>query len=358
VPSVNFYRAIQKKTPEGIAEAVALTFMGVRLSSMAEKKKNNLYTFFKKVGYKRTAEWKEEIVYYKSDTISGLMGSEVMKTYVFPDGSSVKIGSAGDPRKVFADWLISDTNKWFSKNAVNRIWFRLLGKGIIHEPDDIRSDNPASVPELLSFLEKEFVENEYNIRQIYKVILNSSVYQLSSIPLEPDNAGEYVFAYYKPRQLEAEVIIDMICRLTGTAESYYSEIPEPFTFVPQNQRTVSLFDASITSPFLELYGRPSRDKGYELERNNTPASSQKLHLLNSSHIQKKIYKSKKLKKILKKDGSEVVDYLYLSVFSRFPTAEEKEKVKLFTDSYRKIKGTKGMDVFWAMVNTKEFITRH
>ena len=61
-------------------------------------------------------------------------------------------------------------------------WFWLLGRGIIHEADDIRPDNPPCHPELLAFLEQRAVASRYDLKQVHRLILNSSTYQLSSIP--------------------------------------------------------------------------------------------------------------------------------------------------------------------------------
>ncbi|MBN1763654.1 MAG: DUF1549 domain-containing protein, partial [Sedimentisphaerales bacterium] len=180
VPQVNFYRAIQGQEPATIANAVALTFMGTRLDKWPKEKSEQLAVFFSKVGYKKTAEWKEEIVYLDPSA------SESLKA-VFPDGKTVEIKPGEDPRKVFADWLISSENEWFARNIVNRIWYWLMGRGIIHEPDDIRPDNPAGNPELLAWLEKELVQSKYDLRYIYRLILNSRTYQQSSIPRSDDD---------------------------------------------------------------------------------------------------------------------------------------------------------------------------
>src|SRR5438132_1461278 len=76
---------------------------------------------------------------------------------IFPDGSAVKLTSDRDPREVFADWLITPENRWFTRAIANRVWSWVLGRGIIHEPDDIRDDNPPSNPALLALLEKELI---------------------------------------------------------------------------------------------------------------------------------------------------------------------------------------------------------
>ena len=64
---------------------------------------------------------------------------------VFPDDKLARLTPDQDPREVFANWLIDAKNPWFARNIVNRVWSWLLGRGIVHEPDDIRSDNPRSI---------------------------------------------------------------------------------------------------------------------------------------------------------------------------------------------------------------------
>ncbi len=124
-------------------------------------------------------------------------------------------------------------NPWFARNIVNRIWAWLLGRGIIDKPDDIRPDNPAVNPELLAYLEKELVKSKYDLRHIYRLILNSSIYQQSSIPQSKSPEAEKLFACYPVRRLDAEVLIDALDWIGGTGESYSSPIPEPFTYIPK-----------------------------------------------------------------------------------------------------------------------------
>ena len=103
------------------------------------------------------------------------------------------------------------------------------------------------------------------------------------------------------------MLIDALSQITGTTEKYSSAIPEPFTFIPENQRSIALPDGSITSSFLEMFGRPPRDTGLESERNNRPTAAQRLHLLNSSHIQRKIEQSPKLQSLMQSSGQSAGD---------------------------------------------------
>jgi hypothetical protein len=354
VPQVNFYRAIQGREPSAIASAVALTFMGVRLENWPEERRSGMEAFFSRVAYKQTAEWKEEIV-----CLNPAPGEPLQA--VFPDGVQVQIQPGQDPRDVFADWLIAPGNPWFARNIVNRIWAWLMGRGIIHEPDDIRPDNPAVHPELLSFLEKELVKADYDLRHIYRLILNSSTYQQSSIPRSDHPRAEALFAYYPVRRLDAEVLIDALCWISGTQESYSSAIPEPFTFVPEEHRSIELADGSITSEFLEMFGRPARDTGLESERNNQPTDAQRLYLLNSTHIQDKIERSRRLNGLIrttKGNHRTLINMIYLNILSRYPTQEELAAAGEYFQN-RGINSRQATnDLVWALINTKEFLYRH
>jgi hypothetical protein len=142
VPPVNFYRAMQSRDPEAIARAVALTFMGTRAERWPKERRAGMAAFFSSIGYKPTGEWKEEIVLFDP---SKAAASGAPRVAVFPDGEPARLRADQDPREAFADWLLAPKNPWFARNIVNRVWSWLVGRGIVHEPDDIRPDNPRPI---------------------------------------------------------------------------------------------------------------------------------------------------------------------------------------------------------------------
>jgi uncharacterized protein DUF1553/uncharacterized protein DUF1549 len=353
-PPVNFYRAIQGQEPSAMASAVALTFLGCRVGAWPEARRTGFEAFFSRVAFKKTAEWKEEIVFLEPSA------TEPLKA-VFPDGKAVVIPPGQDPRLVFADWLIQDGNPWFKRAIVNRIWWWLFGRGLIHEPDDIRPDNPPAHPRVLAFLEKELVRSGYDLRHVYRLILNSRTYQQSSIPRSDRPEAEALFACYPVRRLDAEVLIDALCRISGTTERYTSAIPEPFTFIPESNRTIALADGSITSSFLELFGRPTRDSGLASERNNQPSDSQRLHLLNSTHVQRKIERGWKLRQLIQSargNRRRLVNTIYLAILSRQPTPAERTVADRYFGTRGQNRANATYDLVWALVNSKEFLYRH
>jgi hypothetical protein len=397
VPQVNFYRAIQGREPKVIAQAVALTFMGCRADKWPAERLMGMAGFFSQITYKSTAEWKEEIVFYDPSKAAAKALDAAAKAApqgaVFPDGTAVSLSTERDPRTQFAEWLIAPDNPWFTRNIANRVWSWLVGRGIIHEPDDMRPDNPPSNPELLAYLEQELQRARYDLKSLYRLILNSKTYQLSSVGRSDKPEALANFARYPLRRLDAEVLIDALCQITGTTERYSSIVPEPYTYIPENTRSIALPDGSITSAFLEQFGRPARDTGLEAERINKLTANQRLHLLNSSHIRQKIQQSPRLKELMKSDKEprEIVSEIYLLILSRAPTEEElktpgvtpperrpdrrnergkdrnkdrnKDQAKGQAKDRSKERVVKKdlpvpVDLVWALVNSSEFLYRH
>lgn len=355
---VNFYRAMQDRTPRGIAATVAQTFLGERTENWPEKKWDAMAGFFSHVAFKPTQEWKEEIVYF--DPTMDAEG--LYRQAIFPDGTAVTIDpSHQDPRVVFADWLLRPENPFFSRSISNRVWAWLMGRGIVEEPDDMGPHNPPSNPELLDFLAQEFASSQCDLKHLYRIILNSQVFQLSCLPTQNSPEAIANFAHYPLRRMEAEVLIDAINAITGTTEEYSSPIPEPFTFIPEDIRAIALADGSITSSFLELYGRPPRDTGRESERSRNTTPAQRLHLLNSSHIRKKIANCPVVvwgAGVCLEEEPEMVERIYLHVLSRFPTEDERLILSEYFAETDVTTRALAADLVWSLVNQPEFYFIH
>ena len=352
---VNFYRTTGSREPEAIAASVALAFMGTRTERWPQEQRSAMAMCFRYLGFKATGEWKEEIVFFDPDKLPA--GGRAAA--VFPDRTVVHLTRARDPREDFADWLVTPANPWFTRAIVNRVWSWLLGRGIVHEPDDLRADNPPSHPALLACLERELVAAKYDLKALMRFILTSQTYQLSSIARSDRPEAAAHFAHYPLRRLEAEVLIDALNQITGTTEKYSSAIPEPFTFIPEHARAIALPDGSITSSFLENFGRPARDTGLERERNNAISAPQRLHLLNSTHVQRKLEQGPKMQALLRARGTprDLVDSFYLTILSRPATADEQRLAAEYATTTAD-RRTASLDLAWALINSAEFLHRH
>lgn len=351
VGPANFFRAVASRDPESLARSVALVWMGSRIEKWPAHRREQIAVFFSRIGYKASGEWKEEIVFDDLD-------KPLPAFAVLPDGRKVRLDPGKDPRSAFADWLISPRNSYFARSVANRIWAWLIGRGIVDEVDDFRPDNPPSHPDLLNYLADQLIISGYDMVHLYRVILNSRTYQLSAKAKDLSDRSQRFFARAALRRLDAEVLIDALCTITGSGELYSSAVPEPYTIMPSDQRAIALPDASISNPFLELFGRSPRNTGLASERNNPVSDAQRLHLLNSRHIEDKIEQGPALQPMLNaKDGHWALNRLYLTILSRRPSAEE---LRIADEHFRRTglnRRQTHIDVAWALLNSTEFLFR-
>ena len=338
VGPANYYRAVQKREPQTYAEATAVLFMGARLDCArchGHPTENwglddslGMAAFFSKVAIKATQEWKEEIVF--SNQHGGVYhpGTRQYVNPKFLGAEVLDLPRDQDPRPKFADWLTSPQNPWFAKAMANRVWYWLLGRGIVHEPDDFRSTNPPSNPELLDYLTQEFVAHKFDVKHLFRLILNSKTYQLSSKASELNRGDVAHFSHHYVRRMGAEQVLDAVCQVSGAPDQFASWIPVPPTIMPIGSRAAQVFDGDIRNPLLDLFGRPPRDTPYECERKLGGSVRQSLHLVNSDHFEGKIAGSPNLQRLLQanKPDPETIDEIYLATLSRPPRPEEKQKV--------------------------------
>src|SRR5438876_6749387 len=85
-----------------------------------------------------------------------------------------------DRRRKLAEWMTAPTNPFFARNLVNRFWGYLMGRGLVEPIDDMRATNPASNPELLDALARDFVNAKFDLKHLLRTIMRSRAYQLSS----------------------------------------------------------------------------------------------------------------------------------------------------------------------------------
>ena len=369
VPYANFFRGSGDRSPAGLAKITALTFMGLRVEKLPEDKRKAFEAFFSRIRFKSTSEWKEELVFTAPEKAR-------LKAWLPGCGSFTINAPDEEPCLVLAGALVSDDNPYFARAMVNRIWSWVFGKGLIDPADDITPEPSSwnrflsgigleSVPpreKMLELLTDEFRRSKYDMRHLFRVILNSGAFNAASIAPEGDNEiAEQYFLTYPVRRLEAEIISDSIGVLTGNYGRYTSVIPEPFTFLPPGTKAIQISDGSISSVRLDLFGRPSRDSGKISERNNHITGAQRLYLLNSNTIYWQISNlgrqiSRRTKWQLERRG---IAEIYLRILSRPPTRQEKKWVMDYQRALpKKMRGNVWADLCWVLVNSKEFLYYH
>ncbi|MCA9117859.1 MAG: DUF1553 domain-containing protein, partial [Planctomycetaceae bacterium] len=193
-----------------------------------------------------------------------------------PLTGEVDVPATQDRRAVFARWLTAPGNPFFARVTVNRIWGQLFGRGIVEPVDDFRADNPPAHPDLLDALAARFIASGFDQRELYRTILNSSVYQLSSITRPLNESDEKYFSHAYARLLKAEQLLDAISHVTG--------VPEDFRGLPPGTAATALPGPDFGNDFLRVFGQPARNTVCECERNDDPKLAQTLQLINGSLI--------------------------------------------------------------------------
>jgi hypothetical protein len=357
-PQVNFYQ-IEPDTKK-IAENVAQAFLGIRLQCAqchnhpfdrwTMDDYYSFHAFFTQISRKRGSDYREWIVFNRGSGESNHpVGGRAMPPRFLGGESPDTKGR--DRREVLAKWITSPDNPWFAASIANRVWAHFMGVGIVEPVDDFRVSNPPSNPELLDAIGGKLVEYDYDLRQLVRDLCNSKAYQRSTVANASNEADTMNFARAQPRRLPAETLLDCVCQVT--------EAPEKLPGLPMGSRAVEIADGRSSNYFLTTFGRARRDSVCACEVRSEPTLSQALHLLNGGTVHSKIREGKVVPTLLAggKTPSEVVNEIYLRCLSRRPTDEEQQKIALVLGNHQE-PVAELEDVFWAVLNSREFLFNH
>ncbi len=359
-PPVIWYREVRNLIHQ--TNDTAQLFLGTRMNCAQchhhpyEKWSQDDYyqfqAFFARMGRKAGEISQEPAIFVKPDgDVRNPATNKVMKPRGL-DGPETAITEDEDPRHKLVDWMVAKDNPFFAHAISNRLWGHFTGRGLVEPVDDMRVTNPPSNPDLLNALAKDLVEHKYDLKHLIRAIMLSSTYQLSSAPNEGNIHDQQNYARAYPRRLLAEVMLDALCQVTGTQESFQG--------MPKGTHATQLPDESIASPFLDTFGRPTRETACECERPRDANLAQALQLLNSSDLQNKVAAPQgRLAELLKvkKTDDALIEDLYLLTYGRPPRTEEVVPVKAYIAEQKDRKAAYE-DLLWALLNTKEFLFNH
>jgi len=358
------------KDPIDIAENATQAFLGQRLTcarchnhpleKWTQKQYYQFANLFSRVGEKNGAEPGDIVVFAKA---SGDINHPRLLKPLAPtplDGAPMALDSPEDRRVHFAKWLTSPDNVYFQRAIVNRVWGNFMGRGIVDPVDDVRATNPASNEELFNALSKDFVEHGFHVKHLIATIMNSAVYQLSSEANATNTSDNKYYSKYIVKRLPAEVLLDAMSQVTG--------VPSKFGGYPAGTRALQLPDTRVQSEFLTSFGRPPRILCDAAERSSAPSVAQALHVINGDTLNKKLMDPEGFPALAIKLGlsdSRILDHLYLSAYSRYPTDTEKRRMLAALGEARATTGPADVqrearrqaleDMMWALLTSKEFL---
>ena len=357
-----------RREPDEITTMVSQLFLGVRLDCAkchhhpfeiwGQDDFYSFAAFFGRIGHKGVGlsppiSGGEEVIFASEKAGRGGVKHPVTGRVMTPKpllGEEQDIPDDRDPRQVLAAWVTAPENPYFAKVIVNRVWAEMMGRGIVDPVDDLRATNPPSNGPLLDALAVEFRKNGCDLKKLIRTIATSHVYELSSLPGERNAGDGRNYSRHYRQRLRAEVLLDAVCDVTG--------VKEKFEAMPPGSRSIELWTVRSQSLFLDSFGRPDPNQDPPCERSGETTVVQALHLMNAPGLHEKITSDTGRAATLaasKATNAEIVDELYLRVYSRLPDADEKRACLRWFEKPAVKRRQAVEDVMWSLMNTPEFV---
>jgi hypothetical protein len=266
----------------------------------------------------------------------------------FLDGTSPKFRPGEDPRLPLARWMTSRDNPYFARAAVNRLWEHFLGRGFVDPVDDLDEANPASHPELFDEIARQFAYHDYDIKYLIRAITSTRAYQLSS---QSGGGAEEarLFARMPLRRMSPEQLYDSLVQATGFRDA-----------TSQAQANVLQIDDTAQARLKSLFADQTSRRS-----DSQTSILQALSLMNGSLVSDatSLERSELLSAVAEMpflDSAARIETLYLAALGRFPGEEERQLMQNYLAERGKTVGEKRAlaDVFWALLNSAEFVLNH
>ncbi len=357
-PATNYYQ--NETNTLKVSENVAQVFMGMRIQcAQCHNHPFDRWTvddyysfaaFFSQIGRKRGEDPREQIIFNsRSGDVRHLVDNRVMAPKFL--GGDVPDVAGKDRREVMAGWLASPENPYFATNLANIVWAHFFGSGIIDQVDDVRVSNPPVNKELLETLGSKFTEYNYDFKKLVRDICTSRTYQLSTVTNPTNESDTRNFSHASLRRLRAEFLLDTISQVTDTKNK--------FSGLPLGARAVQIANGNTSTYFLTAFGRAKRETVCSCEVQMEPNLSQALHLLNGDTVHSKLAQGNFVGKRLSEGATPatIIEELYIRCLTRKPTDSEMKQLNAFVAEEKDDKRVLE-DIFWALINSREFVFNH
>jgi hypothetical protein len=380
-PPSSFYRALRDPATRG--EAAAQVFLGVRLQcarchnhpfdQWTQLDYHAWTAFFARVQYRIIENNRrdrldkhefdgEQIVWQDraSEWQDPRTGADLMPKFL---GDATAAPGKDDDRLVaLADWIARPDNPFFARAQANRVWYHLMGRGLVEPNDDFRASNPPANAPLLDALAHDLAGHGFDLRHLIRTIMTSTTYQLSASTNATNSDDESNFSHALVRSLPAEVLLDALGQASG-ARVRFRGLPEGMRATqlsgvgPRNDRQQRPGPAE---QFLQRFGKPERLLSCDCERSDDVTLSQAFQLITGETINRAANLAGKRLSDLLHDGKSapaLVDDCYLAALCRHPTAQERAATETILRSTRN-QHEAFEDLLAALLSSKEFLLRH
>ena len=273
---------------------------------------------------------------------------DVVVQATFLDGSSPQWRTRVSSRRELADWITSRKNPFFARATVNRLWAHFFGLGFVNPVDDFTETNRPSHPELLDEIAADLVAHDFDLKYLIKAITSTKAYQLSSRKLDGDPDQPQQFARMSVQGLTGEQLFDSLATAVGYFEPAQQQNANPFgqmgprtdflELFPPDNNSVTDRQTSILQALALMNGQFTATATH-LENSSTLAAVTEFPLM---------------------DDKARIQTLYLASLSRLPRQDELDRLTAYIASGGPSKNQKAAlaDLFWALLNSSEFMFNH
>jgi hypothetical protein len=273
-----------------------------------------------------------------------------MKPIAFSE-KSVDLGISDVARRAeLAEWIVGPENPWFAKAFVNRVWARMMGRGFCEPVDEIGELGDRVLPEIHTALADHFISNEFDVKDVFRVVALSKSYQREIHDAEKSTSQP--FAAIPAGRLRGDEVFDSLeaaIEIPNVTPQQAAATGE-FRFPPPPKSTRDLVN--------DAFGfDPSSEQA-----NVARTMQQAMLLMNNKQVQAQVNADPAsgtvLAKLLleEKDNEAAISKLYGKVLARKPTTQE---VSLAQDHIKTL-GNRNVafeDVLWGLINSAEFLSR-
>ena len=269
------------------------------------------------------------------------------------------------PRELLARDLTANGNTFFARNAVNRIWFLMMGRGLSHPLDEVHGQNPPSHPKLMDLLAREFAAKGFDLKWLVREIALSASYQRSS--RRPEGVKEVAAKSYRtahPKAMTPEQILRAVLRATGNTK-WVTALKAPANAEKFNRR--GYFTGTnlelppsyeeVKALWLLTYAEPAGTAEVDF----LPGLNKALFLMNDRMIQDwlKPKQGNLVERLTKlKTPDDIAEELYLSMLARLPAEDEVTTVADYLKANDKRRSAALGDLAWALLTSTEFRLNH
>lgn len=330
---------------------VAAFFNGMHANHTAKKDETTpvIVEHFKTQQRRRQLEGQREPAPFGQIVIPDSNGQKEKARFLL--GETPALSQSKSPRAVFLDWLTAKENKYFARGFANKMWANFFGKGIVEPLDDMRDLTKATHPEVLELLASEFATSGYDVKHLIRCIVSSQSYQRTSKPLPANKDDKVLYSHAPIKVMSADMLYDSLQVVLN-----HSPAAAPANLPRKAQSQLQRTGRGGSREQFRKFFQAEADDDAGVTEEYSHGIPQVLRLMNDANMNNI---NGVISSLMKSSSTpeQMIQSLYMRVLSRPATAKEVARMKKYLEGDRDAKRGYS-DIFWALMNSSEFVFNH